>query len=820
MNRFDFKRYLPYIVAIVAFVSICFIYFSPLLEGRVLQQSDNLTYLGMSKEVVDYRANTGHEALWTDSMFGGMPAYLISTTFPGNLLKPLDNVLQFFPRPASFLFLYLLGFYILLLSFKVDKWLSIIGSIALSFSSYLFIIIAAGHNSKIIAIAYMAWVIAGVILAFRGRRLGGAALLAVGLSLELMAGHPQITYYAFMMIMVFGAVELIFAIKNKTVPDFLKSFLILIIPALIAVGTDIARLTTTLEYSKYSIRGKTELTHNPSNHTSGLDKDYATAWSYGIDETMTLLVPDYKGGSSSGSLTTDSKCYEALQQNGVPNAREVIKQLPLYWGDQPFTSGPVYVGAIVVFLFFLGLWVVKGAEKWWLLAATILSIALAWGKNFMPLTDFFLQYVPGYNKFRTVSMILVIAEICMPLLGFLALRDIFDKRIDKKTALKGLKWATIITGGLSLIVALFPSISGSFSGPSDSQLPGWILEPLRTDREALLQSDAFRSLAFIVLAAGSLWFYIQQKLKKEYFLAVLGLLMIFDLWPVDRRYLNDDQFVRPRQLLQSFEKTPADEMILQDTDPSYRVLNLNNPFNDSRTSYYHKSIGGYHAAKMRRYQELIDSYITGEINSLIQGAQKPDSLMLTLKNLHVLNMLNARYFIGDPSKMPLKNPFADGNAWTVNQVEIADNADQELGALKEIDPKNVAVVDRQFQSSFSTRLSVDSSASVRLTSYAPNLLKYDFSAAKDQMVVFSEIYYPKGWNAYIDGKLTPHFRADYVLRAMMVPAGKHQIEFRFEPKTYYTADKISLASSILLIILVFGVGAFEIRRTFKQGKKE
>ncbi|MDP4184908.1 MAG: YfhO family protein [Bacteroidota bacterium] len=814
------KKFLPHLIAVLIFTAISFAYFSPLLDGKVLQQSDNVNFIGMSKEIVDYRATTGHEALWTDSMFGGMPSYLISTTFPGNLIKPVDNILQTFPRPAGFLFIYLIGFYVLLLAFKVDKWLSVIGSIAFSFSSYYFIIISAGHNSKVVAIAYVALVIAGIIMAFRGRRLWGAILFAVGLSLELLAGHPQITYYAFMVIFLFGIVEMIFAIRNKTLPEFFKSFAILLLPALLAVGTDLARLLTTLEYGKYSIRGKTELTHNQSNRTTGLDKDYATQWSYGIDETMTLFIPNYKGGSSTGALSEDSKTFEALRQQGVPNTREVIKQLPVYWGDQPFTSGPVYVGAIVFFLFFLGLWIVKGPEKWWLLSATILSIMLAWGKNFMPLTDLFFQYLPGYNKFRTVSMILVIAEFAMPLLGLLALRDIFDKKLSKGEILKGLKWTTIITGGLALIITLIPSISGSFSGASDAQLPGWLLEPLRSDRESILRSDAIRSLVFVLCAAGLIWLYIEEKLKKEHFLVVLGLLMIIDLWPINKRYLNNDQFVRPRQITQNFEKTPADEAILQDKDASYRVMNLNNPFNDSRTSYYHKSIGGYHAAKMRRYQELIDFCISGEATDLINGFRTPDSLLSVMKNLHVLNMLNTRYFIADPNRMPIRNPYAYGNVWTVSNLRVAENADQELEDLKSIDPRTDAVVANSMTANLPKQIETDPTASVRLTSYAPNLLKYDFSANKDQLVVFSEIYYPKGWNAYVDGKLTPHFRADYVLRAMMVPAGKHNIEFKFEPKTYYTGDKISLVSSVILILLVLSAGAFEINKALKKGKKE
>ncbi|MCL3780223.1 hypothetical protein EMN47_07435 [Prolixibacteraceae bacterium JC049] len=819
MNKIELlKRISPYCVAVLLFVVLSFAYFTPLLEGKRLQQTDGTTFRGMSKEVVDYRNETGEEALWTDALFGGMPAYLISTKYSGNIVHKLDQVLQTFPRPASFIFLYLIGFYVLMLALRVNKWLSIVGAIAFAFSSYQFIIISAGHNSKAIAIAYMPMIIAGVIMAFRGRRIWGSIIFSIGLALNLLAGHPQITYYTLLTLVVFGIVELIYAIKEKTVVEVLKSGLVLIIPALIALGTDASRTMVTLEYGKYSMRGKSELTHNKANQTKGIDRDYATSWSYGVDETFNLFIPNYKGGASAVNIGTDSETYKALKAKGHPQARDFAKMAPLYWGPQPSTSGPVYIGAVIIFLFVLSLFVIDKRYKWWVVAGTVMSITLAWGKHFMPLTDFFLDYIPGYNKFRTVSMILVIAEVLLPIAAFLAVQRLVEGKLSKAEWQKALKWSTIITGGFALLVALMPSISGSFTSQADGQMPGWFIEAIRADRQSALRMDALRTFAFVVLTAGAVWAFMVKKLNASRFYIILGVLILVDLWGVNKRYLNDDQFASAKSVYEPFKKELADNEILKDKDISYRVLNLENPFNDPRTCYFHKAIGGFHGAKMRRYQELIEHGIVPEMRAMIpvlsdvlQKKTQAEKLDSALMKTNVLNMLNMRYIIFNPKAPPVKSVYGNGNAWFVKDVDVVDNADQELAALRMINTKERAVVDQRFKDQIKG-FKYDGAASIELTEYRPNYLKYSSNSNWDQLAVLSEIYYPKGWQAYIDGKEVEHFRANYVLRAMMIPAGKHVVEFKFEPSTYHTGNKINLISSVLLLLMIGGAVVWELRR--------
>jgi len=801
------KPVLPHLVAVLIFTVISFAYFYPVLEGKVLKANDSTVSKINSKEINDFREKTGREPLWTNSIFSGMPAYLISTLYPGNLMKQADTVLRLFGMPVSVLFLSMLGFYVLLLIFGVNQWLAITGAIAYGFSSFFFQVLVAGHNTQAIALAYMAPMIGGIYYTYRRDMLKGALFTAFIVALEIQANHPQITYYGLMCLLVFGIVEFIYSLKNKTVIKFLKTSALLILPFVIAMGINFASLYTTYEYGKYSIRGKSDLTALNSNTTSGLNKDYITTWSYGVDETFNLLIPNYKGGSSRPFDRT-SETFKVLSQN---NNVAAANQFQKYWGTQPGTDGPHYVGAIVIFLFVLGLILIKGPEKWWLLAATILSVMLSWGKNFMPFSNLFIDYFPGYNKFRAVTMTLVIAELCIPLLGFLALRDIFNGTVSRKEILKGLKIAAGVTGGFLLLVLIIPGIAGSFLGQNENDLPTWLKDALVIDRKGLLRSDALRSLIFILLSAGVIFAFITDKLKKEYSILIVAFLIFIDLWTVDKRYLDADKFERPSAIQKSFAPTVADAMILK--DPSeHRVLNLTvSPFNDnSPTSYFHNSIGGYHGAKMERYQELIDSCIYPELTAFTAVAGKAKSLeelQLSLNNapIPVLNMLNTKYVIYDASALPLINPNSLGNAWFVGKAVIAENANNEISLVKTLNPSKEATIDKTFQDQVTkTAFPVAENEKITLVSYQPDELVYKSSAKEDKLAVFSEIYYPAGWKCFVDGKESKYFRADWVLRAMIVPAGDHEIKFVFRPASYYTGNKVSLASSVLLILLIAG----------------
>lgn len=803
----NFKKIIPHIIALVVFIAISLVYFSPVLQNKTLHQHDVSMFKGASKEIQDFRDNTGKETLWTNSMFGGMPAYLISTTYPYNFFKTIHKYMGIgLTPPANMLFLLLLGFYILLLSFKIDPYLGIAGAIAFALSSYFLIVIGAGHNTKVVAIAYMSPLIGGIVMAYRRKMLLGALIFAFFFALQLTVNHLQITYYTFLTILIYGFIELYFAFKQKYIKKFLKVTGVLIIAAILAIGSNITNLYLTYDYGKDSIRGKTELTSEKQNRTSGLDKDYATAWSYGIAETFTLLVPNLEGGASGGELPKSSKTYKLIKNGyGAAYANQAIKQMPTYWGDQPMTSGPVYVGAIIFFLFILGLIIVKGPIKWWLLFATILSITLAWGKNFMPLTDFFLDYFPGYNKFRAVSMILVIAEFTMPLLGVLALKKIISNELEKKELFKALKISLGIVGGLLLIFAIVPSMFFNFSAPSDQQYLAQgakdFINAIRSDRETLLQKDAFRSLVFVILSVISILAYYYKKINKNTVYIIFALLFIIDLWPIDKRYLNNDDFISKRKEKEAFTPTQADLQIMQDKSPDYRVFNATvSTFNDASTSYFHKSIGGYHGAKLRRYQELIDHQISKQ-------------------NMAVLNMLNTKYFIIPTKKQgPVvqMNPNALGNAWFVKDVKYVNNADEEIDALTNFNPAELAVVDVRFKNELNGFKQGDNSGTIKLDKYEPNDLIYSSSAGGNRLAVFSEIYYAKGWNAYIDGKLTPHLRVNYVLRALMIPKGEHKIEFKFEPTAYDTGNTLELISSILLLLVILGILFLE----FKSLKKE
>ncbi len=807
------KKLSPHLIVILLFVGISFAYFSPVMQGKVLDMPDIKHWKGMSKEVQDFREDTGEEALWTNSMFSGMPAYQISTKSNANLIQYVVKAISLgIPRPANLLFLYLLGFYLLLLSLKVDNRLSAVGAIGFAFSSYFFIIIMAGHMTKAHAIAYVPMVVAAVLYTYRGRMILGGVLTALAVALELYANHLQITYYLVLVLILIGVVQFVKDLKANNLTSFAKRSGVLVLAALLASGTAVTRLSTTMEYGTESTRGKSELTTDLDNKTSGLDKDYATSWSYGIAETFTLLIPNFYGGASQGSLTTDSETYQAIKR--APNAKQLIKQLPLYWGAQPFTSGPTYAGAIVMFLFIFGLLFVKSEIRVWILLATIMSIMLAWGKNFMPLTDLFLDYFPGYNKFRAVSMILVIAEFTLPLLGFVALnkflseddedyetdnkvKDIETQKVShvvvKSKKLRSLNLAFYIAGGITLVFALMPNLFFDFVGGQDDSLAksGWPVDALQSDRAGLLSADAWRSFIFIALTFGAMWMFLKNKLSSKYAILIVGVLVLADMWTINKRYLNDDNFVRKSKVETPYQPTQADNQILNDKDPNFRVYNQSvSTFNDASTSYFHKSIGGYHGAKLKRYQELIGNHIS-------KG------------NMAVLNMLNTKYFI-NPKGQAQQNPGAMGNAWFINEINTVANADAEIASLNGFNPANTAIVDVRFSEQMIDGLD-NVGTSITLAEYKPNYLKYNSTSSKNGIAIFSEIYYDKGWNAYVDGELKPHFRANYVLRGMQIPAGTHVVEFKFEPAVYHVSERIALASSIILLLLLAFVSTKELK---------
>lgn len=817
---------LQYIYPIIIFFFLSLAYFIPdVLEGKKISMHDITQYKGMSKEIVDHREKYGEEPLWTNSMFGGMPAYLISTQYKSNILRQVHRILTLFDfRPVSFIFLYLIGAYIALLLFGINPWLSFAGAIAYAFSSYFFIIIQAGHVSKVLALGYMPPIIAGTYAAFRGKYLLGSLITGVFLGLQILVNHLQITYYTLLIILILGIFELVGAIRNKAFDNFIKPLTWLVLFVVLAIGANFSSLYTTFEYGKYSIRGKSELSVNSENKTTGLDKDYATQWSYGIGETLTLLIPDYMGGSSTGALKTSSNTYDIIKTTyGASEARKFIENVPLYWGKQPITSGPVYIGAVMVFLFFLGLFIVKGPLKWWLFSVTVVSVLLAWGHNFNLLTSFMLDYLPGYNKFRTVSMTLVMAEFAMPLLGILALKEVIMNDIPRRDFLKAMKISFFGLGGLILVVML---ISGSFdmSSPMDEQLRSQgldnIVDAIQKDRLALLRADAFRSLVFLSLAAILVYFAFLKKIKFNNIVLLFTLLLLMDMWPVNKRYLGSKDFVSSKEDKKPFKPSTADLVIMSDKDPDFRVLNLTlSVLQDASTSYFHKSLGGYHGAKMRRYQELFDHSIQDEIGRLIATFQKrpvPEALDSTLATLGTLNMLNTRYFIYSTEAPPLVNKHEQGNAWFVNQIKMVANADEEIAAVAAFNPAREAIVDNRFSKEVEgLKLTSDSTARISLAEYRANYLKYSSDASTEQLAVFSEMYYVKGWQAYVDGKPVPHFRVNYVLRAMRVPAGQHTIEFRFHPRSYYLGEKVSLACSLLLVLMVIGTGYYTWRNNIQ-----
>ena len=823
-----YKKAIGIAACILGFALITLVYFSPILEGKRIKQHDIEMYKGMSKEIVDYRASTGEQTLWTNSMFGGMPAWNISVTNNSNLMKPVHQLLSVgFPHPIGAVFISMLGFFILLLVLDCSVWISFIGGLAYGFTSYLFIIIGAGHNSKAMAMAYMAPVIAGILLTYKGKYLWGSVLTAIALALEVRAGHLQITYYLLITVVCLLIGLFIKSLREKQFANFIKASLCLIIAAIMGILTNATTLYANYAYSKDTTRGKPVLTqdqNSQSNQTKGLDREYITQWSYGKGETWSLLIPNAKGGASAYI----GKQNPALDK-ADPRYRDSIAQNSAYWGDQPGTSGPVYVGAIIIFLFVLGALTVKGELKWALLIATLLSILLSWGKNFMGFTDFFIDHVPGYNKFRAVSMTLVIAEVTMPLLGLLGLAEIVKNPDSFKQNLKKFWIALGITAGCCLLFYVAPKLFFNFISQGEAQQFAQLtsgkdgavyqayLTQLEDVRVAIFRKDALRSLLFIILAAVPILLYGKGKLKAAPAFIIIAALVVIDLYPIDKRYLNNDNFISKKLFDKPFTASAADQYILNDKSLDFRVLNLTKDvFNDASTSYFHKSIGGYHGAKLRRYQDLITRYLSAEIrqfSAIFKNVDSDLTLRLAMEQQRALNMLNTKYIIYNPDAEPIENPCAFGNAWIVKNVQWVDTPNEEFDAIATTNLRSTAIVNKEFQQQVGNYEATNSlEGQVALTEYQPNKLTYSFKAGQDQLVVFSEIWSDTGWKLYVDGKEHPLLRANYLLRCALIPSGEHQIVMEYVPKAWKVGNTIQLASSLLLLLGLIGAVVFSFRK--------
>ena len=819
------KKLLPDLIAILAFVLLSFAYFFPAdIENRILFQHDTAAGAGAGQEVKEYYEQTGERSRWTNSLFGGMPMYQIAPSYDSTKsLQWVQKAYQLFlPDYVCLTFMLMLGFYILLRVFGIPVWLAGLGGIMWAFSSYFFILISAGHIWKFITLAYVPPTIAGIVLAYRGKLLWGGILTALFVALQITSNHVQMSYYFFFVILFFVGAYFEKAWRTKTLPQFFKASAVLIVAALVGIAANVSNLYHTYAYSKETMRGKSELvqTGDAAKQTSsGLDRDYITQWSYGIDETLTLLVPNFKGGASAALSQSETAMSKAN-----PMYSSLYGSLTQYFGTQPMTSGPVYVGAFVLFLFVLGCFIVKGPLKWALIGATFFSIVLSWGKNFMPLTDFFIDYVPLYNKFRAVSSILVIAEFTIPLLAIFALKRLLEEPEILKQEKKPLGISLLLTAGIALLLAIAPGSIGSGYVPAQEaqmlqnavnqqMIPANelsdILANLGEMRAELVSSDALRSFIIIGIGCSLLWLYASGKLRSSLTIAGITILCLADMWGVNKRYLNDAQFVPHSIRTETFTKTNTDELILQDTSLDYRVLNFaTSTFDDNNTSYWHKSVGGYHPAKLRRYQEMIEHHISPEMQAAYKAIATAGGEMdsVDANKFRILNMLNTKYFIFPAGQqrqtVPILNPHAYGNAWFVNKVQYVNNANEEIDALDSIIPTETAVVDARFKDVLKGTMESykDSLSSIRLTSYAPNRLTYETNNAQDGIAVFSEIYYPDGWHVTIDGQPAELARADYILRTMYVPAGQHTIEMRFDPTSLHVTEGIAYGALALLVI--------------------
>ncbi len=790
-------------LAIIGFVLISLIYFYPVLQRKQIFQSDIAQYTGMAKEQNDFRASTHIEPYWTNSAFGGMPTYQLGAKYPHDYIGALDDVLRFLPRPADYLFLYFLGFYGLLLVLKIDPLKAFFGAIAFGFSTYLIIILGVGHNAKAHAIAYMPLVIAGFLLVFRKKYVWGGLLTLFATALEINANHFQMTYYLLIFLLVLVGYFIYQFIKEKDFKGLGYAFSVLAIAGIFAIGANATNLLATTEYTKFSTRGKSELTFNADGskvtENSALSRDYITEYSYGIAESFNLVAPRLFGGSNNEALGTDSSMYQFMINQGVPaaQAQDYVKGMPTYWGDQPIVAAPAYIGAVVFFLAFLALFIDNRKIKYVFFGGAMIALVLSWGKNFPAVTNFFIDYIPMYDKFRAVSSIQVILELCFPVLAVMGLQSFFQ--LDQDQQKKGLLQTTIFGVGVMAIL-FFAKGMFNFSGSGDEYFlksygPAFV-DALKADRKTMYSADLLRSTFFILLVAGSLWLFIKNKLAQQTTIIVIGLVMIFDLFLVDKKYVSDKDFVSKREVEVPFQATPVDLQILKDSS-NYRVFEINGNLSSARASFFHKSIGGYHAAKPRRMQQLFDYQIAKN-------------------NLETLNFLNVKYLIQtdkDGKEFPIANPEANGNAWFVSQVKLVHSADEEMKALDQFDSKNVAVINAKEFEVKKMAFAKDSSATITLDSYQPNDLKYTSINVNEGLAVFSEMYYKNGWNAYIDGKKVEYLQADYVLRALPIPAGKHSVEFKFEPQVVQTGSTITLVSSIGILLLLIGGIYFERKKS-------
>ena len=803
------ERIYPHAIAVFGFILISLLYFYPVLQGKKIAQSDIAQYTGMAKEQIDFRAFENAEPYWTNSAFGGMPTYQLGANYPHEYINKLDATLRFLPRPADYLFLYFLGFYVLLLVLKADPLKAFFGALAFGFSTYLIIILGVGHNSKAHAIAYMPLVVSGVLLVFQRRFLFGGLLTMLAAALELNANHPQMTYYLLFLILIITFFYIYNYAKEKDFKTLFYSFGVFIIAGILAIGANATNLLATAEYAKYSTRNKSELTYSPDGSKSVSDNamshEYITEYSYGIAESFNLISPRIFGGSNGENIGTDTKMYEFLIGKSVPEdqAKDFVSSMPAYWGDQPIVAAPAYIGAVVFFLSLLALFMDKRKIKYIFVAGALVSLVLSWGKNIPFLTDFFIDFVPMYNKFRAVSSIQVVLELCIPVLAIMGLQSFFKE--EKAQQLKGL----YTSGGVFIgIIAFLLAIKSqfNFSGGSDAYFlqsygPEFI-DALKEDRKSLYSADLLRSGFLVLVSFGILWYFVKNKLAKNTAIILVGIIMVSDLFFIDKNYLNAKNFVSPSEVDVPFQPTPSDLEILRDTT-HYRVFEVNGNMSNARTSYFHQSIGGYSAVKPRRMQQLFDYQIAKN-------------------NMEVLDMLNTKYIIQtdkEGKEFPTSNPKANGNSWFVQKVKFVNSSDEEMKALDSLDTKNEVIVN---QKEFGTQLKntifvKDSLATITMNSYKPNHLKYTSNNPNSGLAVFSEMYYADGWNAFIDGKKATYFRADYALRAMEIPSGKHSIEFKFEPQVVKTGSTIALISSILMLLLLIG-GIYFSSLTPKGGK--
>lgn len=790
------KKLIPFSIAVAIFVLASLTYFYPVLKGQKIAQSDITQFRGMVKEINDFRADKNTEPYWTGASFSGMPAYQISAYYPNDFVRILDRTIRFLPRPADYTFLYFLSFFVLMMALKVKWRLAILGALSFGFSTYLIIIFIPGHNSKAHAIGYMPLVLAGVLWVFQKRYILGFIVTGLAMALEIYTNHIQMTYYLGFCLLILGIVELINAIKEKTFLIFIKQAAVIIAAVILGIGANSSRLMAMKEYADFSTRGKSELTINADGSqkeaTIGLDKGYITQYSYAKLETFNLFIPRFMGGGTIEKLDKNSQFYQLIEeQAGKKVADDYSEQVLTYWGDQPIVEAPAYIGAVIFFLFFLGMFLVKGRLKQWLVAATVFSIILSWGRNFEGLTNFFIDYIPMYNKFRAVSSIQVIAELCVPILGVLGLKEFFSSNNTEKIKRKSLEKAAFVFGGFIVLGFLLAHSFSTFEGLRDTNyqdLPG-LIDAVIADRKAMLFFDTLRSLVLVLLSAGVLWLCLKNKLKQNFAILALTVFVLFDLISVNKKYVNESDFKSSRKVEKPFTASSADKLILKDKT-HFRVANFAvDPMQDGSTSYFHQSIGGYHAAKMGRYQELFDYQIAKN-------------------NTEVLNMLNTKYFIvagKKDFKQAQQNPDANGNVWFVENVKVVNSANAEMQILDSLNTKTSAVLDKsKLLENSNFNFEKDTTAIIKLLKYDVTQLIYQSKTQKEQFAVFSEIYYKDGWNAYIDGELTSHFRVNYVLRGMKIPAGEHKIEYKFEPKVIHQGGMISLFSYIVLILVSAG----------------